>query len=64
VTDDWNLEDEFVDGCARFLEEHPEDFGRDEAVYRECIRLLRECSEGERASALALVGGYPREDGG
>jgi hypothetical protein len=57
LVDDWNLD--ATDSCARFIEENRH--GSSPAMLaaeRRCLELLRGLTEAERASALALHGGF------
>jgi hypothetical protein len=59
VIEDWNLEDGNLDFCAgsiaeNFFEATPAQL----AAERHCLGLLRALTEDERASALAMHGGY------
>jgi hypothetical protein len=59
VCDDWNLEDGNLDFCAgsiaeNFFEATPAQL----AAERRCLGLLRALTEDERASALAIHGGF------
>jgi len=54
VISDWNLE-------GRFLDKVPDHFSDDvdqRRRERECLSLLRECNQYERASAVALHNGF------
>jgi hypothetical protein len=57
--DDWNLDDGDLDSCAEFIAENEDGDGPEQlAAERYCLGLLREMSEDERASALALQSGF------
>lgn len=68
VLDDFNIDDEDVEACVKFIDEwdrdHPEGFDaklsiyRDTAAERECIAAFRAMTVDERASALAIHDGY------
>jgi uncharacterized Fe-S cluster-containing radical SAM superfamily protein len=57
VTDDWNLDDDSVDWCIKEAEkgeyEHISDHGRQSCL--NTLKCLKELTEDERYSALALV---------
>lgn len=62
-TDDYNVDDENVEGCARFIEEdepydeHREDWPLVQAISRRMVELARPMSTAERAVALSLSWG-------
>jgi hypothetical protein len=59
VVDDWNLDDSDLDSCADLLAENIHEGTPAQLVAeRHCFGLLRALTEDERASALALHGGY------
>lgn len=58
VLDDFNVEDECVDFCAKYLEDNRSDYGDTYELQKECIQAFKILTEDERASALAVHDGY------
>lgn len=62
VTDDWNLEDEHIAYCAETVATPDRAYRYDDpaqlAVEAEICALMKDMTEAERGSALAIEGGY------
>lgn len=63
VTDDWNLDDGCIDRCIEDCKKGGQDVSEETRLASlSALEALRELSEDERYTALALNGGFLTED--